>query len=448
MASPSRIDPQRLPAGDPQKVTRAARMRGIRLVFVSNAIVAVFSNITAGTVATGYALFLGATNYHIGLLSSVPTFVQAMQAVAPVFTERYKHRKPVHCAFNLISYLVWIPIALIPFYVPALLRPWAMIALVGASGMVGGYGTPAGASWITDLIPPDMLGWFYARVNTILTVVGMVTALVAGRYIDLTPHRFGFPSVFLFAVATAGIANMLLRFVPEPDKKEGEVRGIAETFALPFRDRNFRNLMIFFAVRSMAVMVAAPFFSVYWIKHLKLSYSYIALISAIMSLSMIASYQLWGYLSDKYGNKPVTKICWTGMCFIPITWFFVTRENYLYGAPLAALWGGFFSSGVGISQLNLRAKIAPEENRSVYLGCFNGVVSATAALGPILGGSLATLLKDVDFMLLGVHVETLKSLFLISASLRLACSPLLWLVEEEKEMPAQFLLRQMPARNP
>jgi hypothetical protein len=98
--------------------------------------------------------------------------------------------------------------------------------------------------------------------------------------------------------------------------------------------------------------------------------------------------------------------------------------------------------------LNLRAKIAPEENRSVYMGCFNGVVSTTSAIGPVIGGAVATLLKDVDFVAYGLHFDTLKCVFLISAACRMTCSPLLWLVEEADEKPAQFILRQISARNP
>lgn len=451
MGNPVHTDSYRTSEVDEQPMTRAARMRGIRLTLTYSTISAVFNNITAGAVVTGYALFLGATNYHIGLLSSVPNFAQAMQAFAPAFTEKFKRRKPVFASCNLLSYLLWIPIAFIPFYLPPPLRPWAMIALVGLSGIITGFGNPAGVSWITDLVPPDMLGRFYARVNILLTITGMLTAIAAGRYVDVAckDHpRYGFASILVFAVLIAVVSNGMLRMVPEPEKKSDDSLGMVETFKLPFRDSNFRNLMIFFAVRSMAIMIAAPFFSVYWIKELKFSYSYIAVISTTMSLSSVASYQLWGYLSDKYGNKPITKMCWSGMCFIPITWFFVSRQNYVWAAPLASLWGGFFGAGVAITQLNLRAKIAPEENRSVYMGCFNGVVSTTSAIGPVIGGALATLLKDVDFMAFGFHINTLKSLFLVSATCRMACSPLLWLVKEADEMPAQFILRQIPARNP
>jgi len=450
-ASPSVPDALSEVGINERPLTHALRMRGIRFVLLNHAIRAVHNNIAAGAVLTGYALFLGATNYQIGLLSSVPNIAQALQGIAPVFTERLQNRKRVHTNFNLVSYLIWIPVALLPFFLPRAFCPWGMIGLVGLAAVVNAWGNPAGVAWFTDLVPPEMWGRFYARVNTLLTVSGMITALIAGRYVDITKDRyplFSFSSIIIIGVIFAVISNGVLRLVPEPARKRGESQSSLEVFLLPFKNHNFRRLMIFFAVRSMAVMIAAPFFSVFWIKELKLSFSFIAVISALLSLSGVASYQIWAYLSDKYGNKPITKICWTGMCFIPLSWFFVTLDNHLWAAPAAALWGGFFGGGVLITQMNLRAQIAPEENRSVYIGCFNGVVCSASALGPVIGGLLAVLLKDVHFSFLHVEAGVLKSLFLVSAACRFACSPLLWLVEEEGEKPAQFILRQIPARSP
>src|SRR6266540_1265610 len=87
---------------------------------------AVFSTIhltlTGGVFQTGYALYLGASNLWMGVLSSFPTFAGLIQIPASYFIERRGERKKFTALSSGVGRFLWLPILLLPFAAPSSLR--------------------------------------------------------------------------------------------------------------------------------------------------------------------------------------------------------------------------------------------------------------------------------------------------------------------------------------
>ncbi len=431
----------------PRSISRLETLRGMRAWTLSSAFTSVYTAITTGAYSTGYALFLGASNAQIGFLSAAPAWGQVLQMFSPLLIERLKRRKSLCVAAYAVSYSMWLPVALIPFLFVGAFRPWAMILLVAVSGAALALAAPASSSWLTDLVPTEARARFVSRQQIAIAAVGLAASLIAGRYIDLFSgprEQTGFVSLFISAVVFALVAVAVWSRVPEPLPRHGEGAPVLQLLALPVHNTNFRNLTVFVGLRTLSVMIAAPFFTVYMLKHLEISYAQIAIFSAVSTISMIAANPLWAYLADKFGYRPVLQISGVALALVPAIWFLTTKGNYLFVTPIVMLWSGIMAAGVILSQFNLMLKTAPEQNRSVYLGFHSAIVSVCLALGSMLGGMLGDLFARFGQPELGgLQLSNLHFVFLVSATLRFASMLLLRRVREEEAAPTRVLIDQV-----
>ncbi|MGD8237390.1 MAG: MFS transporter [Armatimonadota bacterium] len=439
--------------GEPTpELARLDILRGMRLWNIRSAFAGVFWSITLGAYRTGYALHLGASDALIGILAGVESWVHTLQMVSPLLIERVRRRKALCILAFGGSYVIWLPIALIPFFVSEAARPWAMIALVGLSSAMLASASPALSSWFTDLVPAQMRGRYVARQHTVIGGVGLVASIAAGRYMDIFPdagRQTGFISLFAVAVGFSLVSVGVWSLIPEPPMARGRPVRVGAFLSLPFRHASFRSLMIFGSALALALMIAGPFFVVYMLKQLQIPYAQIAIFSAINTICAMITNPMWGYLSDKFGHKPMLKISAGGICLIPLAWFFVTKQNYWVTLPIIQVWAGTIGAGLVLSQYNLMLKTAPAESRTVYIGAYSALVSGASAVGAMLGGALADVFSRLaPLTWLGQPVSNMQCVFLVSSACRVASLGLLARVGEERETTPGAVLSQIRSGRP
>jgi MFS family permease len=434
-------------AGRPPGMSNLETLRGMRSWTLSSALAAVYSVITTGAYSTGYALHLGATTAQVGLLSAASAWGQTLQFLSPLLIERLAQRRRLCLAAFAISYGMWLPIAFIPWLVAPGLRPFALIACVAIAGAAAATASPASTSWLGDLLPVRLRARFVSRQQMAMAAVGLAASVLAGRYIDAFPsggEQVGFTVIFIVAVAFGASALVAWARVPEPVAEAGRPEKALDLLLLPWRNPNLRNLTLFVGVRTGAVMIAAPFFVVYMLRNLGIPYSLIAILSGVSTVATIAANPVWAYLADKFGYRPVLHISAFGLGFVPVTWFFTTKANYMLVTPTLMVWSGVMAAGVILAQFNLLVKFAPGEHRSVYIGFHSAVVSAASAIGAMAGGALGHLFGGIaPLQLHGHEITTLHLVFVVSAVGRFGCLLLLPRVGEERAASARTVIERV-----
>jgi MFS family permease len=325
---------------------------------------------------------------------------------------------------------------------------WSLIIVISLSSLIGSLYGVSWLSWMKDLVPEDEKGRYFSRRNLICGAIGLVISLVAGKLFDqwqvIYLGRLGKATGFciLFAAATAFglLALIYLRQVPEPSlHKPKDRESSLGSLALPFRDRNFLILMSGYAFWTFAIWVAAPFFGVYMLKHLQLSYMTINLLSAVSVAACLAATNLSGRMTDRFGNKPVLIVCIFGNAFFPLLMAFTTPSSY--ALLVAAHLLGFFAAGLGLGANNILLKLSPKENNAVYLAAFSSLSAVAAALGPVAGGLLMKLFHNFSLDLHLVVLDDVKVVFLAAFVLRLLSLLSFFAVREPKAEPVGRMIR-------
>lgn len=443
-----------------RELSRLEILSGMRVSIWEAAFATVHAALTTGAFLTGFALWLGANDLAMGLLTAIPTFAGLIQIVASYFSGRIGPRRPFVAWFALVGRSLWLPILIVPLL---LRNGWALpvfVLLYALSFVLLNVTAPAWTSWMSDLVPADHRGRYFARRNTIAGIVGMVISLPAAWFLDITTHRHPAPGLgfgILFGVAVIGGIGSFLSLMrqPEPpyhvDTKAAGEGGVIAFYSAPFADRNFRRLIAFNTVFGAGQFLAAPFFTVYAIKELHMNYIWLQLLATLASIGGLGSMALWGYLADKFGNKPLLAIGVVGVFFLPFIWIFTTARNpglALVLLTINNLAGGLFWSGVGLTQFNLLIRLSPSEKTGVYAATMAGITGLTGGLAPMIGGAIMHSLEGWHATLFGMPVNNYYVTFALSGSLRLFALLFLKGITDKNASSARQVLQQLTEANP
>ena len=254
--------------------------------------------------------------------------MQFLQLPAVVLVERIRRRRAIATWAAGIGRSLLIATTIAPFLGPTagIITLIVSIALYQAMAAVAGC---AWNSWMRDLVPESEFGRFFGRRAAATTALATALALVCGLLID-TWRRFApdhavlaYSALFLISAALGLFGVWLLSITPEhPMPPAVQRTRILPMLAAPFREANFRRLIVFQSSWNFAANLAAPFFAVYMLKSLGYSMTTVIVLTTASQLSNLAALGLWGNLIDRFSNKAVLKVSAPLFLFCTLAWTF------------------------------------------------------------------------------------------------------------------------------
>jgi len=448
-------------------VDEAALQRGLRMLVYDGLCSQVMSVLVGGAFLVQFALMLGASNTVIGLIAAVGPLAQILQIPAIYLVDGSRQRKAMTVIPAGLGRLFLLLVAGLPWLAPP---AWRVPLLLGGLFMYFGLGAVAGCawnSWIRDLVPQPIMGAYFAKRLSVATAVGAVASLGAGVAVDRFRGLGGSPELVYSVVFGVGLAFGLVGLVflvrtPEPRMAPSQTKGLLAVLAEPFRDENFRRLLLFLGSWNFAINLAAPFFTVYLLKTLGLSMTWVIGLSVLSQIVNVMFFRLWGRLSDRFANKPVLGL--SGFLFIVsiLIWPFTTLPRaHLLSIPLVILihiLAGMATAGVAISGGNIALKLAPYGHATSYLAVNGLVCGLAASVAPILAGIGADWLKNQQLRISiswisgarqfdgpAFKLQGLDFLFVVAGILGLLSLQLLLSVREVGEVEEDLLVGHLVA---
>lgn len=372
-----------------------------------------------------FGIFLHATTLQIGLLATLPQLLGAiMQWVGAVAVEGFQSRRAAIVTGVTVQALALLPIALVPFvFGRGVGSAFALIAFVAVYHCAHGFAIPIWNSLIGDLVPADIRGRFFGRRNRLNGISTFAALLVAGGVLDVC-ERFGRTALgFLMIFSTACVARLnSARWLSRYEDPKFEVPSGSKFTFLEFVKRsphsNFAKFVFFYATVSFAVAFSGPYFALYMLRELQLSYVEFTAVTAASTITQFLAFSYWGELTDRFGNKKILNICGWGIGIVPILWLFSHELWYLM---VIQVYGGFVWAGFTLAAANFMfdAVSPPKRARcAAYQGLGNGVfVFAGSLLGGLVAGRLPASTRVFGWT--WTPESTLLFIFLISGLMRL-----------------------------
>jgi MFS family permease len=370
---------------------------GLRAVINDGLASQALATLTGGVFLVAFALKLGASNPMVGLLVAILPLAQLIQVPSVYLVEKYQVRQPITVYATAASITFLLFVALIPFLFAPRAGLHLMVAALALNAIFSAVSACSWNSWMRDLVPQDRLGSFFSRRMSLATAISIILSLMAGICIDywkkLFPSHEVYSYSFLFFCGfLAGLITLyFLSNTPEPRMRseDGSLR-FSQLVLLPFKDSNFKNLLIFLGSWNFAAYLVIPFFTVYMLKRLQMNMSLIIALTVLSQIMNLAFLHIWGKVSDLFSNKSVLHI--SGILFAACTlaWAFTTMpDKHLLTFPLLIIIHivmGISTAGINLGSGNIALKLAPRGHATAYLAMSNLVISLFTGLGPILGG--------------------------------------------------------------
>lgn len=364
-----------------------------------------------------FALSVGANNLQIGLLSSLPAlFSPIIQILGSRLMENHS-RKKIMTIGAILQALMWLPIlvlGLIYWHRASSYIPITLIIAYLIYAIFGAVGGPAWFSLLGDVVPNKIRGKYFGKRNRICTAVMLVATLLAALVVDYFKTKgmvlMGFAAIFLVASISRMISSYLLSKHYEPKFKleEGYYFSFWQ-FVKKAPSNNFGRFVIYVGMIYFAVLVAAPFFTVYMLKNLRFSYTTLMLVNISAIVFTFLFLPVLGKFADRYGNRELLKIGGILIPFLPLLWLFSGNPWYLAFVP--QLLSGLGWTSFNLASSNFIYDAVTPQRRGICITYFNAFVSAGTFLGATVGGVIATYVP-ITFM------NNLLFLFVISGVLR------------------------------
>lgn len=436
----------------PQPLSRLEVARGLRWATWDAVFFTLYVAFTTGAFQIGLARYLGANDLWLGIITSVPSLAGALQILTAYLADISLSRKALVLRYALLSRLPFVVIAALPLLSDSLPRLPLFAGLLILSAVLGSFAGPAFLAWLSDLVPADYRGRYFGKRNMILGLVSAASALPPALFLDQAVKYQRFSPAIAFSVLFGLGALCLfaswyaLKRMPEPPRTpmpHRGLKGLLEFYRQPFRTRNFRLLLGFNTFLVFGQMFAGQFFTVYQLEQIKMPYLMVQVAGLIAALFSSLAMPLWGYLADKFGNKPLLMLSLGGVVFLPFLWFLTDPERYVWSVSVIfgiQVFAGFLWAGVGLTQFNLNVAVAPSEQRAVYMGALSAIVALVGGLAALLSGALMEAMRGV------VPDPTRFFILFGSAALfRLLALPWLAAIREPQERPMGYVLSQLRA---
>ena len=375
-----------------------------------------------------FGIFLQASTLQIGLLATLPLVFEAVaQWISALALDRFRSRRTVIVVWALFQALLWLPVALLPFlFGPGSVAAVSLICLVTLNHVASGFIHPVWSSLMGDLVPIEIRGRFFGNRNRLTGMSSFISLLLAGSILHLFKNAgmaaAGFLVVFIVAMlARFSSAYWMGRYHDPPYHVQPEQVFSFWQFLRRSRQSNFAKFVFFFAVTNFAVSFSSPYFALYMLRDLQLSYMQFTVVSGVATLFQFLTFRYWGGLSDRFGNKKIMNLCGWGIGIVPLCWLFSTNLLYLC---LVQVFSGLVWAGFNLAAANFiyDACSPPKRARCV---AYRGIVTSVFVFaGSMAGGFVAKLLPSA--LTIGPwHVaHSLLIIFLISGLLRLTTAAL------------------------
>ncbi len=442
-----------VPGGESQSITQPGfsvkrTVAALRLSIYDGIFANIYVNLTGSVFLPAFALALGASSLQIGMLASIPLFANIAQLGGTYLVEKYNRRKKVAVRAAFAARILWLPIIILSVLM-ASSRPWfvlqVVILLIAVSSILGAVSGVAWLSWMSFIVPGDIRGRYFGLRNAILGAANIALTLLAGRFLDWFRQQqpngsplHAFELLFAFALACSMLSVRFLVRQPEPASAPQPEVDFRSIYRAPLKQKHFRRLLRFAALWSFAVNMAAPFFIVYMLKILELSYTTVALLTIAAAAADLLGMWFWGHVSDRIGNRPVVLLAALIASFLPMLWLLTTRgASYLFLLlPWLQLSAGFFWAAYNLCSVNLVLGMASKTANSAYFAYWSSVNGVAAGMGALSGGILAKYLHHVAINFSFSPGIEFKAIFLISGLLRLVSLFLLRRIQEPRRAMA------------
>ncbi|MER2060672.1 MAG: MFS transporter [Niallia sp.] len=327
---------------------------------------------------------LGATNYQVGLISSLPQFIGMFaMIIGSLIINRLQEKKMFTVYSFLAARLFLVGIALVVF-IPDKYQVIVFIVLVGLMNFPFSFANLSWQAFIGDIIQEDRRSGFFSTRNKMMTLIGMISTFFIGIFLQFFDKADPIPYVGLYFIAFIfGLLELYYLKQHEEPKMKKITKESSSLFGISvFKNKPFLYFIISALFFNFAWQMCWTLFSIYQIKYAGATGLWISLFAVANSIGQIISFKWWARMADKHSNAKMLILVSIGMALAPFITIVSTNLVFLV---ITNIFTGLFVSGTVLMLFNQLLDVTTTENRSVCISNYNILLAFVAFIAPQFG---------------------------------------------------------------
>lgn len=339
-----------------------------------------------------FAKRLGAGDFHIGLISSLPAFA-AIFALIPgaLIVDSFKYKRKAVELFILLTAITFPLAAASPFM--GSLKVAFYIAMISLLNWPFSIYNISWQSFFSDIFAANKRNKVYAARTRAYTFFGMVVTLAAGLIMSFLPKTDGqrvlyYQGFYMLAFSLSIYQIYLLRQVkenssiPSTAANDPPLRVLKESFGLMLKDRGFMIFILTAFIFHVSWQMAWPLFFIYEVDFLHANEAWLSLINVSSALANVVTYSYWNKVIEKRGAAIVLVIGAIGLALNPVS---IVNLKSLMGVVIySAVFGLTFPAfQLGLFECMLQA--VPEKNKTLNIAFYTTMLNISGFIAPLLG---------------------------------------------------------------
>lgn len=338
-----------------------------------------------------FAKRMGAGDYQIGLITSVPSLVGIIALVpGALLVDRYSDKKKIVCLLILLTGIIYPMAAMTPFM--GSIRVPMYIIFISLLNWPYSVFTISWQSFFSDVFADAGTNLAYANRSKASNLFGGVTALLGGLVLSYIPHTDGQRMIIyeIFFAASFGLAliqGWLLSRVNDYNIPQNRISGeslktFLECIKMLEKNKRFSGFILSVFLFQITWQMAWPLFFLYQVDVLKANEAWISYISVASLVAGIITYSFWSRVVERKGAKLVLIIGALGLAINPV--IMVSCKSLAAALILNAAVGLTFS-GFQLALFECLLEVVPQENKTLNLAIYTTFVNIAGFVAPIMG---------------------------------------------------------------
>ncbi len=337
---------------------------------------------------------LGASNFQVGLLTSMPGVTGFVLAIlVGRFLQTRKNIVPWYSLSRLLVISCYALTGLLTF---VLSKEYAVIAtlIIWAFATLPQTALAVAFSVVMNAVAgPEGRYALLSRRWAIFGLTSVAVTFLVTRVIDLVEFPRNYEMMFL-GLSLGGFISYYFssqikvpdQTPPEPASSSSALDSARSYFSLILGERAFVSFAAKKFVYFSAITLSQPIMPLFLVREVKATDSQIGTITMTMTLVMLAGYFIWPWSSRKFGGRFVLLATTFGMIFYPaLTAATPHVPLIIFYAGIA----GLFQSGLDLVFFDELMKTVPPEYSATFVSLAQSMQYLAAIAAPLIGTWLA-----------------------------------------------------------
>ncbi len=337
---------------------------------------------------------LGASNFQVGLLTSMPGVTGFILAI--LVGRFLQTRSNIVPWYSLSRLLVISCYALTGLLIFALSKEYTVIATLAIWAFATLPQTTLAVAFSVVMNAVAGPEGRYALLSRRWAIFGLTTVVMTffvTRTIDLLEFPYNYARMFLGLSLGGWISFYFSRNIKLPNQTPlvlapsssafDSARGY---FSLIRGAPAFASFATKKFVYHSAIMLSQPIMPLFFVREVKATDSQIGTITMAMTIVMLAGYFIWPWSSRKYGGRFVLLATTFGMIFYPALTAATPQVPLII---IYAAIAGFFQAGLDLVFFDELMKTVPQEYSATFVSLVQSMQYFSAIFAPLVGTWLA-----------------------------------------------------------